>query len=494
MSNDSALPTVVIGGGSGFVGQALAAQLSRRFRVIGLSRSEKKPDAHVSEWRKADLFNLREAEEGLHGAKYAVYLVHSMLPSARLTQGTFEDLDLICADNFARAAKRAGVEQIVFLGGLLPERRDLSPHLASRLEVEETLGRYGVPVHCAPRRARDRRWRLVVRDAHGRLVRRLPVMIVPKWTLTKTQPVGVDDVVALLSFVVGHEPSFGETYDVGARERIDYRTLMAMCTELLGLSRPMVSVPLFTPGLSRLWVSLVTGAPKALVAPLVESLRHEMLARDHRIFELAGREPTPLREAMSRALAEESGTPRAYSAPTKKGETRPSLVRSVQTHEAPRSPRRHLGRRRVRKVAPARAPRPRPRRGGQGRDVTFFLVLFRIPLLVLTYAPERSTPDRQLFFVTGGALSRADYPGRFELRQVLDGRTLLTAIHDFARRGCPGSSMSRRRPSFTRGSWLPFVCTWPVAERRGRGTNRSTPRSVPPQGRPRSARKPPTNP
>lgn len=433
MSNDSPLPTVVIGGGSGFVGQALAAQLSRRFRVIGLSRGRKEPDAHVSEWRKADLFNLREAEEGLRGAKYAVYLVHSMLPSARLTQGTFEDLDLICADNFARAAKRAGVEQIVFLGGLLPERRDLSPHLASRLEVEETLGRYGVPVTVL-------RAGLVIGGGGSsfemltRLVRRLPVMIVPKWTLTKTQPVGVEDVVALLSFVVGHEPSFGETYDVGARERIDYRTLMAMCAELLGVSRPMVSVPLFTPGLSRLWVSLVTGAPKALVAPLVESLRHEMLARDHRIFELAGLEPTPLRAAMSRALAEESGTPRAYSGPTKKGDTRPSLVRSVQ---------------RMRLPAPHDATwaaeeyvrwLPRALRGlvrveaGEGRDVTFFLVLFRIPLLVLTYAPERSTPDRQLFFVTGGALSRADYPGRFELRQVLDGRTLLTAIHDFAPR------------------------------------------------------------
>lgn len=133
--------TVVLAGGSGFVGQALAARLSERFRVVGLSRSERPPDQHVDEWRKADLFNLRDAERALVGANYAIYLVHSMLPSARLTQGTFEDLDLICADNFARAAKSAGVEQIVFLGGLLPTQRDLSPHLASRVEVEKTLGR-----------------------------------------------------------------------------------------------------------------------------------------------------------------------------------------------------------------------------------------------------------------------------------------------------------------------------------------------------------------
>ena len=83
---------------------------------------------------------------GAESARFAIYLVHSMLPSARLTQASFEDLDLICADNFARAAKRAGVEQIVYLGGLLPQTEELSPHLASRLEVERPLGRYGVPV------------------------------------------------------------------------------------------------------------------------------------------------------------------------------------------------------------------------------------------------------------------------------------------------------------------------------------------------------------
>ncbi len=433
MSNDPSLPTVVIGGGSGFVGQALAAQLSKRFRVIGLSRSKRQPDAHVSEWRKADLFNLREAERALEGARFAVYLVHSMLPSARLTQATFEDLDLICADNFARAAKQAGIEQIVFLGGLLPEHLELSPHLASRLEVEKTLGRYGTPVTVL-------RAGLVVGGGGSsfemltRLVRRLPLMIVPQWTLTRTQPVGVDDVVALLSFVVGNESCFGQTYDVGARERIDYRTLMALCAEVLGLARPMVSVPFFSPGFSRLWVSLVTGAPKALVAPLVESLRHEMLARDFRLFELARLEPTPLRVAMERALKEQAPTPRTYSAPSEKGQTRPSLVRSVQRMPLPEP--------RDAKWAAEEYLRwlPRALRGlvrveaGEAGKVTFFLVLMHLPLLVLEHAPERSTPDRQLFFVTGGALSRKDFPGRFELRQALDGRTLLTAIHDFAPR------------------------------------------------------------
>jgi len=101
---------------------------------------------------------------GAESARFAIYLVHSMLPSARLTQASFEDLDLICADNFARAAKRAGVEQIVYLGGLLPQTEELSPHLASRLEVDRAPRPLRRPGDDVARWAGDRRRRLVVRD------------------------------------------------------------------------------------------------------------------------------------------------------------------------------------------------------------------------------------------------------------------------------------------------------------------------------------------
>ena len=91
---------------------------------------------------------MRQTEAALDGADLAIYLVHSMMPSARLVQGHFEDLDLLCADNFARAAALHGVKQIVYLGGLLPESTQLSAHLRSRAEVEDALGSTGVPVTC----------------------------------------------------------------------------------------------------------------------------------------------------------------------------------------------------------------------------------------------------------------------------------------------------------------------------------------------------------
>ena len=92
-------PTVVVAGASGFVGQAIAEALSRRFKLIGLSRSGALASPHYAEVRRADLFALKDAEAALQGADYGVYLVHSMLPSARLVQGHFADLDLLCADN-----------------------------------------------------------------------------------------------------------------------------------------------------------------------------------------------------------------------------------------------------------------------------------------------------------------------------------------------------------------------------------------------------------
>jgi uncharacterized protein YbjT (DUF2867 family) len=427
-------PLVVMAGASGFVGQALAGPLSLHFRVAGIARGAGPAAAPWAEWRRRDLLNLREAEEALAGARYAVYLVHSMMPSARLTQASFSDLDLLCADNFARAAARAGAEQIVYLGGLVPERpgMSLSSHLRSRLEVQATLARYGVPVTTL-------RAGLVIGGGGSsfeilvKLVRRLPAMVCPRWTQTRMQPVAVEDVVNLLAFAVGREQLYGQTFDVGAPEALSYRELMEMCADILDVRRPMVPVRLFTPSLSTLWVSLVTGAPRALVGPLVESLRHEMVARDHRLSDLAGLVPTPVHDALGRALAADGrGRPRID--PPRQKSPKASVVRSVQRMRLPAN--------RDAKWAAAEYARWLPialRRlvrvevDAEG-NIRLFLSCFRAPWIVLLLARERSTPDRQLYFFGDGLLSKKHDRGRMEFRQALDGRTLLIAIHDYSPR------------------------------------------------------------
>jgi uncharacterized protein YbjT (DUF2867 family) len=420
-------PRVVIAGASGFVGQALAPVLAGSFHVVGLSRSARTPQGGFDEYRVCDLFSLKEAEQALQGADYAVYLVHNMMPSTRFTQGDFADLDVVCADNFARAAAAAGVKQIVFLGGLAPDGAKLSKHLQSRCEVEQALASHAVPVTTL-RSGLILGGRGSSFQIMARLVDRLPVMVCPRWTNTKTQPIALGDVVQMIAGVIGKLEHYDRVYDIGAPDVVTYKQMMAMTASSLGKRRMLIPSRFMSPGLSRLWVTLITGAPKALVAPLVQSLRHEMVIRDDGLAERLGIERTPIREAIRLAVAENDGSaPHAFRGAS----SRERLVRSVQRMQLP------SGWTAERAAAEYLRWLPRFLRAFLRVDVhsadrfRFVLAPLRQPLLELTRVPGRSSPDRQLFHVTGGLLSRNHGTPRFELRQVLGGRTLLTVVHDY---------------------------------------------------------------
>ncbi len=427
MTNGPTSSVVVVAGASGFVGQQLGDQLSPRFSAIGLSRKARPGARGYREFRSADLFSFSDTRAALEGARFAVYLVHSMIPSAHLTQASFQDLDLLCADNFALAAKHHGLEQIVYLGGILPtDRGDLSAHLKSRQEVERVLASHGVPVTTL-------RAALVIGPGGSsfeivdRLVKRLPAMVTPRWTATRSQPVALEDVVALLAFAVGREETYGQTYDVGGGEILSYRALMAMAATARGVKRAMVAVPLLTPRLSRLWVSLVTGAPKALIAPLIESLEHEMVARDDRLFRLALRTPEKLADTIARAVkAPRADKPHAYQAAHSKG---PQLVRSVQRMRVP------AGKDAAWAMEEYLRFLPKLFRGGIRVELTdgpgCRFTFAGKDLLVLKHDESQRDKDRQLLWITGGALATSNDRGRLEFRLLPDGRTLLTAIHEF---------------------------------------------------------------
>lgn len=422
-------PRLVIAGASGFVGEALAPLLRQRFHVIGLSRSSRTPGDGFDEYRTCDLFSLKQAERALEGVEYAVYLVHNMMPSARLTQGDFADLDIVCADNFARAAAGAGVRQIVFLSGLAPQAGELSKHLQSRCEVERTLSSYVVPVTTL-------RAGLIL-GGHGssfqimaRLVERLPVMICPRWTNIKTQPIALRDVVSLVAGVVGREEHYDRVYDIGAPDVVTYKQMMAMTAKALGKRRWFIPSRVMSPGLSRLWVSLITGAPKALVAPLVQSLRHEMVARDSTLAERLGIERTPVADAIALAVAEsDDSIPHAFRGASTRGG--PSLVRSVQRMSLP------PGWTAKRAAVDYLLWLPRILSGLLRVDIEstnrfrFVFAPLGVTLLELERSAARSASDRQLFYVTDGVLRGPNGRPRFELRQVLDGRTMLTVVHDY---------------------------------------------------------------
>lgn len=412
-------------GATGFVGRSLVPALAERHAVVALGRgvaeeaepAREGPATPGVTWRRCDLFSLYETEHALAGVEVAYYLVHSMLPSSRLTQGHFQDLDLLLADNFGRAAGRTGVKRIVYLGGLVPDlEKNLSRHLASRLEAERALGGYGVPVTAV------RAGLVVGRGGSSleilvRLVGRLPVMVCPRWTGSLSQPIALDDVVDLLAHCLDLEETTGRVCEVGGPDVLSYRDMMRETARVMGKRRLMLPVPLMTPGLSRLWVSLVAQSPRALVAPLVQSLRHRMVAEDRWLQEKLGLPGRPFAEALTESLRTE-------------GLTRQPTARSVQRLPLP------PGRDALWLAAEYAAWLPEAMRGllrvrRSGTGLEFLAVGLPWPLLALAFRPDRSGPSRALFEVTGGLLAgRAIGFPRLEFRTTAGGGAL-GAVHQF---------------------------------------------------------------
>ena len=423
---------IAVAGASGFVGQALVGRLSTRHRVIALSRQGGAADGGPVTRRACDLFRLDAAVEALQGAEVAVYLVHSMQPAARLTQASFEDLDVLCADNFARAAAKAGVRRIVYLGGLLPPGgAALSRHLRSRREVERVLAARGVPVVTL-------RAGLVIGPGGSsyemmqRLARRLPVMVVPRWSRTRTQPIALRDVLALLEYAVEQPAVAPGVYDVGGPEVVTYADLLRTTARALGRPGHVYTLPVETVNLSLLWISAITGAPQALVRPLVESLTHEMVLTDGGGLQAAaGLRTQPLAAAI--AEARDAGAPRP-AAPA--AAPRGRWVCSIQRFAMPPGQS-------VAGVAAAYlgwlprflGPLFSVAVGDDGACRFFFRPL-RAPLLVLQPAPGGEWEDRVVYRVTGGLLADlADGPqARLEFRGVLEGQAVLAAVQDFSPR------------------------------------------------------------
>lgn len=429
------MQTVAIAGATGFVGSALVSELASSFHVVGLSRSER--TGPLAEWRACDLYALRDVERALEGCDFAVYLVHSMLPSARLTQASFEDLDLILADNFARAAAKAGVKQIVYLGGLLPTSENLSRHLGSRREVERALGAHGVPVTTL-------RAGMVAGPGGSSLhimlslVRRLPLMITPSWTESPTQPIALEDVLRAVKEVLGEPQHLGRTYDIGGPDVMSYRDMMRRTATLLGKRRPMLGVPLFTPRLSTLWVSLITGVPTALVGPLVESLEHPMTVDDNPLQRWLVKSAVGFEESLHRSI---DARGRLLEAPriTRRRDEKRSLkpartVRSVQRLRLPRGRDAIWAAREYVRWLPEEGGAPLLYAEVDGDRIELGWAFPRVPLLVLRFASDRNRPDHAVFLIEGGLLAKTDpdREARFEMRLALDDGTLIAAVHEFS--------------------------------------------------------------
>jgi uncharacterized protein YbjT (DUF2867 family) len=285
---------VVVFGATGTIGQPLVKELAKEHEVTAVSRNERPDESNVT-WARADATDAVSVERVLEGAEAAYYLVHS------LGATDFEERDLQAAETTAKAAERAGVKQLVYLGGLGDDSPDLSTHLRSRRETGRRLASTSVPVTTL------RAAIVIGRDSAAfetivSLVDRLPAMVTPRWVSTRTQPIALDDVVAYLAGVCGREEAFGQELDVGGPEVMTYREMMERIAVVRGKRPFIVEVPVLTPYLSSLWLHVVTPVKAGIARPLIEGLRNETVAHDDRIRELVPVELTPFDVAVREAL------------------------------------------------------------------------------------------------------------------------------------------------------------------------------------------------
>lgn len=286
---------VLVAGASGFVGRRLCAALEEAGHDV--RAMTRRPEAYRGPGQPVfgDVHEAGTLSAAMEGCRAAYYLVHS------LDSRDFARLDAAAARAFGEAAAQAGLEQIVYLGGLGNDADALSEHLRSRREVEGLLGSAGVLVTVL-------RAGIIVGsggiswEITRQLVEHLPAMVTPRWVRTRTQPIALDDVVHYLVGVLGEPRALGRVFEVGGPEVLEYVTMLRRVAGILGRPLVIVPVPLLSPGLSARWLGLVTDVDRQAGRSLIDSMTNEVVVRDDGIRSVVPFEPMPYDDAVRQAL------------------------------------------------------------------------------------------------------------------------------------------------------------------------------------------------
>ena len=270
-------PLYLVTGASGYVGGRLVRTLLENdYRVRVLVRDKYKivgqPWASQVEICEGNADNPKDLEQALAGVHTVYYLLHSINLGK-----TFDDIEATMARSFAQASEAAGVAQIVYLGGIANDK-NISKHHASRVSTGKELASTSVPVL-------ELRAGIIIGSGSAsfemlrHLTHRLPIMTTPKWVSNRTHPIAIRDVLYYLKNAAALQTPVGKIYDIGGPEILSYADMMQKFAKLSGLPRRwIIKVPVLTPGLSSLWIGLVTPVPTALARPLVGSLISEVVA------------------------------------------------------------------------------------------------------------------------------------------------------------------------------------------------------------------------
>jgi uncharacterized protein YbjT (DUF2867 family) len=293
---------IAVAGATGYIGGMLCKRLREEGHEVRALARHPERAAELKEVGcevvKADVLEPETLGPALEGTDVAYYLVHSM---GRGSDGDFAARDHEGAENFAAGAASVGIKRIVYLGGL----GEGSKHLDSRHQTAEVLRRGAVPVTYFRAAAVLGAGSESFRTAFY-LVRRLPVMITPRWVATRTQPIAVADAVSYLAAAADLDLPCEREIEIGGPDVTTYGGMIDELARALGRRPPLrITVPLLSPFLSSLWIGLVTPVDAGVAKPLIEGLATETVVSDPsgmEVFRDLG--PTPLRQALAAALAE----------------------------------------------------------------------------------------------------------------------------------------------------------------------------------------------
>lgn len=296
---------LLVTGGSGYVASRLIPiLLSKGYQVRAASRSvhqlkERSWSGHsLAEVTAMDVFDEESLLRACQDCDVAYYFIHSMNSDKK----NFAELDRKAAKNFLSCAQKAKIKRIIYLGGLTDPDHLSSHHLQSRQEVSDILHSGSIPVTTL-------RAAMVIGTGSASyeilsfLVRRLPVMITPRWVNTESQPIAISNLLRYLSECLEHEETKNDVFDIGGKEIVSYKTLMEIYAQEYGLmKRLIIPVPVLTPRLSSYWIHLVTPIQASLAQPLAEGLSSRVVCLDQRIKSIIPQKLLSSREAIRRTM------------------------------------------------------------------------------------------------------------------------------------------------------------------------------------------------
>lgn len=293
---------ILLTGANGYIGMRLLPRLLEMgHEVVCAVRDEKRLSIDAQTRSRIQVVEIDFLEE-VHPDKIpedidaAYYLIHSMTTSI----SDFDEKEAESARNFNAYLKNTDVQQVIYLSGIVNDT-ELSKHLSSRKNVEDIL--YQGDFHLTVLRAgiivgSGSSSFEIIRD----LCEKLPVMVTPKWVLTKSQPIAIRDIIKFLTGVLGNEQTYGQSFDIGGPDVLTYKDMLHKYAKVRGFKNWILTVPVMTPKLSSYWLYFVTSTSYKLAVNLVDSMKMEVVAKDNRLQQLLGIETHTYEEAIDMAF------------------------------------------------------------------------------------------------------------------------------------------------------------------------------------------------